>query len=60
MRSLLRAVWLVSAGWSALALAALPAADAGGFYLYELGTPDVGLASAGWAARAQARVEDVL
>src|SRR5579862_1347859 len=28
-------------------------ADAGGFFLYELGTPDVGLASAGYAARAQ-------
>jgi long-chain fatty acid transport protein len=26
---------------------------AGGFFLYELGTPDVGLASAGYAARAQ-------
>jgi long-chain fatty acid transport protein len=38
----------------AVALTALtrPAA-AGGFFLYELGTPDVGLASAGYAARAQ-------
>lgn len=27
-------------------------ANAGGLILYELGTPDVGLASAGWAARA--------
>jgi long-chain fatty acid transport protein len=26
---------------------------AGGLYLYEIGTPEVGLASAGWAARAQ-------
>jgi long-chain fatty acid transport protein len=26
---------------------------AGGFYLYEIGTPDVGLASAGYASRAQ-------
>jgi long-chain fatty acid transport protein len=26
---------------------------AGGFFLYEVGTPDVGLASAGYAARAQ-------
>ena len=26
---------------------------AGGLYLYELGTPDVGAAAAGWAARAQ-------
>jgi long-chain fatty acid transport protein len=30
-----------------------PAARAGGFFLYEIGTPDVGLASAGYAARAQ-------
>lgn len=29
------------------------AALAGGFFLYEVGTPDVGLASAGYAARAQ-------
>jgi long-chain fatty acid transport protein len=29
------------------------AASAGGFFLYEVGTPDVGLASAGYAARAQ-------
>ena len=27
-------------------------AEAGGIILYELGTPDVGRASAGWAARA--------
>jgi long-chain fatty acid transport protein len=27
--------------------------QAGGLYLYEMGNPDVGLASAGWAARAQ-------
>lgn len=27
-------------------------ADAGGLILYEIGTPDLGLASAGWAARA--------
>ena len=27
--------------------------QAGGLYLYELGTPDVGAAAAGWAARAQ-------
>ena len=41
---------------SALTLAAFLVASsawAGGLYLYELGTPDVGLASAGWAARAQ-------
>ncbi len=36
-----------------LALTRPPAAVAGGFFLYELGTPDVGLASAGYAARAQ-------
>jgi long-chain fatty acid transport protein len=35
-----------------VALAVLPAA-AGGLSLYEIGTSDVGLASAGWAARAQ-------
>ena len=29
------------------------AANAGGLYLYELGGPEVGLAGAGWAARAQ-------
>jgi long-chain fatty acid transport protein len=33
--------------------ALLPSAFAGGIQLYEIGTPDVGLASAGWAARAQ-------
>jgi len=27
--------------------------QAGGLYLYELGTPDVGAAAAGWAARVQ-------
>jgi len=32
---------------------ALPQVQAGGLYLYELGTPDVGAASAGWSARAQ-------
>jgi long-chain fatty acid transport protein len=39
----------------ALALAAFvpPSAQAGGINLYEIGTPDVGLASAGYAARAQ-------
>lgn len=30
-----------------------PSVFPGGLFLYELGTPDVGLASAGWAARAQ-------
>src|SRR5215831_7656315 len=44
--------------WSALAsciltgLTSLPV-KAGGLSLYEIGTSDVGLASAGWAARAQ-------
>jgi long-chain fatty acid transport protein len=28
-------------------------AQAGGLYLYELGNPEVGLAGAGWSARAQ-------
>jgi len=38
----------------ALLGAVLPtSSDAGGLYLYEIGTPEVGLASAGWAARAQ-------
>jgi long-chain fatty acid transport protein len=36
-----------------LALLGVPSAHAGGLYLYELGTPDVGAASAGWSARAQ-------
>jgi len=41
--------------WSGILLALLIAssAQAGGLYLYELGNPDVGAASAGWAARAQ-------
>ena len=30
-----------------------PAASAGGLFLYEIGTADVGLASAGYTARAQ-------
>jgi long-chain fatty acid transport protein len=36
-----------------LALLIAPSTQAGGLYLYELGTPDVGAAAAGWAARAQ-------
>jgi len=36
-----------------IALLIASSAQAGGLYLYELGTPDVGLAAAGWAARAQ-------
>jgi hypothetical protein len=39
---------LAAAGW----LAAAPA-GAGGLLLYEIGTQDVGLASAGYTARAQ-------
>jgi long-subunit fatty acid transport protein len=35
------------------ALLTASSAQAGGLYLYELGTPDVGAAAAGWAARAQ-------
>ena len=35
------------------ALLIASSAQAGGLYLYELGTPDVGAAAAGWAARAQ-------
>ena len=51
------AVDAAKAGAIALALLALtrpPAALAGGFFLYELGTPDVGLASAGAELIAQA------
>ncbi len=47
---------LLGIGAIALALLAITpttTAFAGGFFLYELGTPDVGLASAGYAARAQ-------
>jgi len=36
-----------------LALLIASSAQAGGLYLYELGTPDVGAAAAGWSARAQ-------
>jgi long-chain fatty acid transport protein len=41
--------------WTVILLAFLitSSAQAGGLYLYELGTPDVGAAAAGWAARAQ-------
>ena len=38
---------------SLMMVIALPQVQAGGLYLYELGTPDVGAAAAGWAARAQ-------
>jgi long-chain fatty acid transport protein len=41
--------------WAGILLSSLivSSAQAGGLYLYELGTPDVGTAAAGWAARAQ-------
>ncbi len=41
--------------WAGMLLASLVAssAQAGGLYLYELGTSDVGTAGAGWTARAQ-------
>ena len=41
--------------WAGIFLVSLMASStqAGGLYLYELGTPDVGTAAAGWAARAQ-------
>jgi long-chain fatty acid transport protein len=41
--------------WSGILLVSLivSSSQAGGLYLYELGTPDVGTAAAGWAARAQ-------
>jgi long-chain fatty acid transport protein len=39
--------------WILIALLTASLAHAGGLYLYELGTPDVGAAAAGWAARAQ-------
>ena len=43
---------LMPAAWSLIMLTASPA-TAGGLSLYEIATADVGLASAGWAARAQ-------
>src|SRR5215469_908138 len=45
--------WLVALAIPLLMLGCSRSALAGGFFLYELGTPDVGLASAGYAARAQ-------
>ena len=36
-----------------LSLLVASSAHSGGLYLYELGNPEVGLASAGWSARAQ-------
>ena len=46
LRALMVALAVVSPGVTA---------HAGGLYLYEIGTRDAGLASAGWAARAAAR-----
>jgi long-subunit fatty acid transport protein len=45
--------FLVLAAVAAAFLAWARPVFAGGFFLYEIGTPDVGLASAGYAARAQ-------
>jgi len=39
--------------WLSAAVGVPERALAGGFFLYEIGTPDVGLASAGYASRAQ-------
>jgi long-chain fatty acid transport protein len=44
-------IFIVSTLW--LGVFACSQAMAGGLLLYEVGTPDVGLASAGWGARAQ-------
>ena len=49
---LLRFIRSVLASCSLISLTSLPA-TAGGLSLYEIATSDVGLASAGWAARAQ-------
>src|SRR6185503_6142728 len=49
---LLRFIRSVLACCSLISLTSLPA-TAGGLSLYEIATSDVGLASAGWAARAQ-------
>jgi long-chain fatty acid transport protein len=43
---------ILAAFFVAVGLGAVPA-RAGGIAVYEMGTPDVGLATAGWAARAQ-------
>jgi long-chain fatty acid transport protein len=45
--------WLVIGRAVMLCIAMVGTAAAGGLYLYEVGTPDVGLAGAGYAARAQ-------
>src|SRR5215469_7488171 len=45
--------WFVALAIPLLMLGRSGPAFAGGFFLYEIGTPDVGLASAGYAARAQ-------
>ncbi len=54
--SLRRSISIQRAGPHAVllcALATIAPAAAGGLTLYEVGTPDLGLAAAGWAARAQ-------
>jgi len=52
-KSFSRPLWYSAIGLALVVLAQPVMAFAGGFFLYELGTPDVGLASAGYAARAQ-------
>jgi len=49
----LRKVFLLFLMLGLVAVEPAQSVFAGGFFLYELGTPDVGLASAGYAARAQ-------
>ena len=46
-----REISLVALAWTVSALFPAPA-RAAGFLFYEVGTPDIGLASAGWTARA--------
>ncbi len=52
MRGIKRVLLVCAVFSMAIALCSV-AAWAGGIAVYELGTPDVGLAAAGWAARAQ-------
>ena len=47
------AMKLVGLGAALFVLSMVTEAGAGGLYLYEVGSPDVGLAAAGYAARAQ-------
>ncbi len=46
-------IWLFIAGFFMAVGLGAPPVWAGGIASYEMGTPDVGLAAAGWAARAQ-------